>query len=319
MADPRDPPAAPEGAAPATRRRLLQAAAIGLTAALLGWLLWRDAAALAALELRAPLWLLLDPLLILANLWGLSKANQVLLRALEVELPDGESLALVTLSRLGNLLGPLKAGAAARGAYLVRRHRISLPDLLALLAALQVIYLALAAATALAVTPLVLRLDARSWPLLLAELGLLLGALVFFAWQPRVPASSRPLVGRLRLLVEGWRRIQARRRLLALAAAWSGAQLLTGALMFCVEFRAFGHPLGLPEALYIHAALSLEGLLGLTPAGLGVREALVVLSAEAVGAPEGLPLAVALLRRAVVLGTLGLLAPWATRRLRLLR
>lgn len=314
------PPPSPAAAAPGPSRRLVQVLVVLASLGLLAWLLWRDADQLRQVRLEAPLWLVADPVLLVVNMWAVAKANQVLLRALDVRLQDGEAFALLTISRLGNLLGPLRAGAAARGAYLHKKHKVPLTHFLAQLGALQLIFMTLAAIAALAVSPWLAQGRVPSVPLLVAQLGLVAGSVVLLAWRPVLAGDGGgAVVRRVRLVLEGWEAVRRNRRLLLHSTVFVSLQLICGSLMFWCEFRAFGYALSLPGAIYINAAQTLEGALGITPAGLGIREALVAMSASAIGAPGGLPVAVSLLRRAIVLVTVGLLTPWATNRLAIFR
>ena len=70
--------------------------------------------------------------------------------------------------------------------------------------------------------------------------------------------------------------------------------------------------IGLLEAAFITSVGALTGLVGITPAGLGVAEGLVVLAASSIGLPVYAAFAAAMLQRVVVFLLVGVLSPYTS-------
>jgi uncharacterized membrane protein YbhN (UPF0104 family) len=93
---------------------------------------------------------------------------------------------------------------------------------------------------------------------------------------------------------------------------------LVSAMRVSVVFAAVGAPLGMADALVISASLMLSPLVAITPAGIGVTEAIVGLTASLVNETGRLGVIAATLDRLLILAVSALLAivmaPWAVRR-----
>jgi len=268
------------------------------------------------LEITEPL--LLAPLVAAAaaNLFSNGWLMASILRPLGIALNRAEAFSLSVLNRLGNYVAPFRLGASVRIVYLKNHYELPVTRFLASMTATYVIQygissLAGAAALAWLATSGATDWNLLGWGFVLAVIAL--GLLV--AWTPRHPEAAEG-EGRLRRLlrrfVEGWATIRAGRGDLAIAAWWALATYGSFTLMTFFEFRVLGVEIGLMEAAFVTSVGALTGLVGITPAGLGIAEGLVVLAASTIGLPIHVAFAAAMLQRVVVFLLVGVLSPYTS-------
>ena len=298
-----------------TKRALLIAIA-AVVVALMALFVARNWDDFRQLELAAPL--LLIPLAAAAavNLFSNGWLMASILRPLGVALNRSEAFSLSVLNRLGNYVAPFRLGASVRIVYLKNNYDLPVTRFLASMTATYVIQYGI---SSLAGVGALLWLTAAGdtdwnvvgWGFVAAVIGL--GLLV--AWTPRHPEAAEG-EGRIRRIlrrfVEGWATIRAGRGDLALAAWWALATYGSFAFMTFFEFRVLGVEISPMEAAFVTSVGALTGLIGITPAGLGIAEGLVVLAASTIGLPVHVAFAAAMLQRVVVFLLVGVLSPYTS-------
>ena len=216
---------------------------------------------------------------------------------------------LAVLTTAVNTLVPFQGGAGVRAVYLKRRHGFSYSSFLATLYGYQVLrVLVCAAAAAVAVLWMVLGEGREGLCALLAGVLLCLGAAVAACCLPRMPAGAgRWLVDRLAAFTQGWHTLRAEPKFLALVAVLVALQLAAEILTFWAACAAIGVRLSATEAVAVATLGILVTVLGLTPSGLGLYEAMAAFISSAVALNPVHSVMAALLSRFVLLGVLAVL------------
>ena len=114
-------------------------------------------------------------------------------------------------------------------------------------------------------------------------------------------------------MINGWHLIKNNKRLLFFIIVLSSLQILISAWMLQLQFHVFGIGISFMKVLFLTSISSLGIIIGITPAGLGIQEAITVFSALTLGISPVQSLSVALLGRAisfVVLFILGPICSW---------
>ncbi len=264
-----------------------------------------------------------DPLLLIplvaaaaANLFSNGWLMASILRPLGIALDRAEAFSLSALNRLGNYVAPFRLGASVRIVYLKNNYDLPVSRFLASMSATYVVQYGISSLAGVVALFWLTASGETDWNLVgwgFVVAVIALGLLV--AWTPRHPEVAEG-EGRLRRIlrrfVEGWSTIRAGRGDLALAGWWALATYGSFTLMTFLEFRVLGVEIGVMEAAFVTSVGALTGLIGITPAGLGIAEGLVVLAASTIGLPLYVAFAAAMLQRVVVFVLVAVLSPYTS-------
>lgn len=249
-------------------------------------------------------------LLILAHYAALGLFNRRAVAAFGVRLSFTEWFGLGLVSTLGNYILPFRGGAGIRGLYLKGRHALPLTTFMITFAAFMVLSLLAAGLAGLGALVFLTSLATVEASVLALFFALVSLAALMVAFFPVSPAwFKRSWLRPLGRLAADWRLIMGRGRLAFDLLFWVLAYDVVQCLMIYAAFAAMDIHLGLGGVVMVTALLSLTSLVTITPGGLGVQEAALVLTTSLLGVGPAQALAVALLIRAVVMATAFLLGP----------
>ena len=304
-------PQAGDGKKP--KRVLAKIASLALTAAFLGAIAWFVAQRLDefkslwtapipayALWLLPPAWLLM------------TVVNSELLRksliACDLDLPVMEGLALTMASTAVNQIMPLKGGSALRTLYLVTRRGASLASWLAVMAAVTVMTLTTASVFALfGLAGLAFKGEAIAPALALYFRAAALAGPLSILFLGRLPVKLPSLPARI---LSGWDRVRSTPGLMWNLAKFQIAFFLSWALVNWLSLAAFQVRLSPGDLMFYAAGQIHATLLNLTPAGLGVVEAVSVMIGRVMGVDPAQALSAQALNRLTAILALAVLGSW---------
>ena len=236
-----------------------------------------------------------------------------LVRPFGVRLAPREWYGLAIITSFYNTLTPFRGGMLAKAAYLHRRHRLPLSGFLALTAGTSIVNLCVAGVAGLAGLGLIAaRRGPTSWPLAAFFGVAALGATAVMVFTPRLPASEQPLLARLGRVAAGWQLIRGNTAVLGMTWLATGLQYALAALATVYSFRLIGVAAGADTCLVLASLTSFSALVAITPAGLGVTEAVAVFAGLALGITPAQSLTAAVARRLATTGIILLLGPLYT-------
>jgi len=276
-----------------------------------GWALWQRRSAFA--ELLDASWADLGTMgALLLAAWMLSTAQTwVLFKAEGATIGFWENLVLAICANFANYL-PMRVGTVLRGRYMKHVHGLRYARFGSIFG-IRTVLLVSACGILGAVAALGLWLfeDRPAWLLLIAFLGMALGAIIALLVRlPRLEGSDRRLARIWNDFIDGFATARAQPRLSLIVLALTLTQQLALGLRLLIGFDAFqAHPS--PWLLLLLAPLvMLVSFVAITPGALGLREAAIGYVAFATGYDFDLGLFAGSLDRAVMLVfTLGLGAP----------
>jgi uncharacterized membrane protein YbhN (UPF0104 family) len=241
----------------------------------------------------------------------------VVLRPIGLRLKRVETFGLAAVTRLGNQIAPGKLGLAIRASYLKRKYSFPLSKFASALGAAHILMYLFSSLLGLGALLMVARSDAgvetATFVLLLGGMCIFLLGLLLFS--PQIKEGSNFFTRHLSRVINGWFFIRRDGHILRLASGWALAHVLSMALVIFAAFNALGADIGVLQALFITSLVILTGLIGITPAGLGINEGLIVVAATVLGLPVSVALAAALLRRVVAFVVLVVVTPLFARKL----
>jgi len=274
---------------------------IGVTLAVVGWLVWYIRAhpePFRPLLTVKPAVVFVLSLLLFLSCVVCGIKLKLLAAFFRVRLALAEATALYVTSVFLNYL-LFQVGFASKGLYL--KHRYSLPyPAFASLSAFQAVAVLLAAGVAGPILILVSQVPfASSWPLALLFASLGAVGILAFLIQTRLPSLGLKMWNPLTAFGERWRDIRSQPRLIAgvIAVELSGIGLY-GVRLY-VAFWALGHEVTLPACWVMALGGVLSGFINLTPGSLVIQETIAAFVAMAFGVAFQVGLAAAFLDRAV--------------------
>ena len=220
------------------------------------------------------------------------------MQTFDLRLSALESTAIAVYSGIGNYLLPLAGGLGARGVYLKQRHRLPYASYFSTVGATYVLGVGTAALIGLlAAAVLYLRDQPTSLIILTALGGIALTSVALGLVNVQVPRHRWKVVDTFAAVLDGWYRIRSDRwRVVILVAIILAEALNTWAAVW-IGFSALGVQLSIAVSLLLAMLFELSILVRITPAGLGVREAVLTSSGTAMGiGPVTSVLAAVLLR-----------------------
>lgn len=262
-------------------------------------------------ELRFTNPLLLIPAMALTflNIYGIGALLAHSLQPLGVKLTRHELLGLASLNRFLNLISPGYLGAAVRAVYLKKTYKFSFASFSSSFVASNIILFLVSGLLALASFTLSgSALETNNENLIIV----LIVAVAFFVGTLVVPLNKlqqwlvkvnkekqNKFLERLAIAFDGFIKIRAHSALFYSLLFWAAITVITTGLMTLMLYQVLGYNIGFLQALFISAVSSWGIIISITPANIGIREGLMVLAAQIVGAPIPETLAVAILLRLV--------------------
>jgi len=220
-----------------------------------------------------------------------------------------DSFFVSLISSIGNFFLPMQSGAGVRAVYLKRKYQLAYNDFLSIFAGTYAINFFLSSALGI-MSLFFLRHQTGPGQLLVigAAFAAILAGSTFVAITPisgallryvlrLIPSKKLSLTGER--VQEGWELIVADRRLVAELIVITATSMLLSVGLFIVELRSVGLETGVWSVLFYASIGSIVLILNITPASLGIREAVLVFSAAALGLTVPQILSVALIDRGV--------------------
>lgn len=226
-------------------------------------------------------------------LLGLSGAITLLLNGLylrhimqifDVRLSLFESTAIAVYSSIGNYLLPMAGGLGIRGLYLKQRHRLPYAFFLSSLGTTYVLGLGLSALIGLlAVAALYIQHGIFNVIVSGSLAGILISSLGLGLLNVEIPRGRWKPLDKLADALHGWQLVRANLHLLMILIAIILLLLVNSWAALWIAFSALGIRLGFVSALLLAMLLELSIVIRVTPAGLGIREAVLVFSGTVLG------------------------------------
>ncbi|MFH1367087.1 MAG: lysylphosphatidylglycerol synthase transmembrane domain-containing protein [Patescibacteria group bacterium] len=222
----------------------------------------------------------------------------------------GESFMLAMITGFYNLITPFRGGLVVRAAYLKKKYQFSYTDFLASLAGMYVIVFLISGLLGL-FSILFIFQSTSDYNLLLVSIFsiVVIAMLVIIIFSQHFPRLNGRWLGKISRVAQGWNLIKNNTQVVFSVILFSLAQLLLLTLMLNLQFRVFGVNVSYFGTLILASMANLSLLISITPANLGINEAVIVFSAATLGISPTVSLASALLGRAVQIIVLFILGP----------
>lgn len=265
---------------PPGRRKWIVAARLGILLAVLGAIAWyvtKNADDFRQL-LKVP-WTTLAAALGLDALIYVYGAGAIVLTVhlFGIRLRVMESMHMSLLTRFGNLLLPLRGGAAARAVYLKRAHGLGYADFLAGLSAMLLTTMAVSLILALGGLGYIAASTGKIFPGVTGVLGAALAAVCLtVVLRPRVGSSQAGGIrGNIQRLLDGYQLVSRHRPSLLGLLGVGGLQILTMAAIYWLLLASMGKPADWGILIVVVALGNISTVVQLTPGNVGVYDVII--------------------------------------------
>ncbi len=247
--------------------------------------------------------------LVLVNFIFSGLITERLVRIFGVKLSFMEWYGLRVINNYINYL-PFKGGAVAKGLYLKKRHGLSISHFVSLTGGSILLVLLSYGVLGLAVWLLSWDFGADiSIIFPLAFVSFVVLGVIFLFYSPGSSNRKGWIFDRLNGFYQGWKLIRTDRRIVGTVIVLSVVLSLTYALRLLILFRWQGAEITFSQALLIYLLTSAGMFVNITPASLGVKEALLIFSSSLIGADMEVCVYVTALDRLVPFAVIFLLGP----------
>jgi uncharacterized protein (TIRG00374 family) len=223
-----------------------------------------------------------------------------------------ESTRVSLLSSLGNFFATSGAGLGFRAVYLKKKHGLGYSDYMTTLYGNYLLIFIINALFGLLSLGLVSNrtgvqfLGATMFfaSLLFVSLVLCFVKLPYSFFMNSRLSLVKTVLRYLKSMTEGWNNIVSDKRLLLHLTSLITIQLFLTFLIGWLEFTSLQIEVGMPELLLFSVLGSLSIFVSLTPANLGVKEGIYLLTAAVIGITTPQIVSIALIDRGILFGTL---------------
>lgn len=283
---------------------------------LLAWYVVTNWESFLEISISQPAWLLASAVFLIGNIYSVAVATELAIEPHNVFLKRSEAFGLMSITRFSNQFAPNYISTAIRAAYLKRKHKVSYTKFSSSFIITNTLQLLFSGA-AILVTYFFINSSAANVDMI----WIVAGFLLFFVAILYIPLdwlenlgvklekkTKNRIVHRLRLILTEYIRVRSYSSLFIRTILWSAVTLLFSTLVVYAVFHSIGISIDIPSAIIISSLVNWSMVLSITPAGLGIREGLIVVGAQITGYSVEGALVVSLLIRGVTIATTALLS-----------
>jgi uncharacterized membrane protein YbhN (UPF0104 family) len=230
-----------------------------------------------------------------------------------IRLSPSEWFGLSVISDMANWLLPFQGGAVPSAMYLKRRYGVAYLKYVSIMVGSYLLFFVSTSTLGLIVSGLVyLKRGGLPVALPLFFAVVLVGTTMVLILSPTIPTTGIRLVDYAGVVLESWKEMKNDRQLVwTIAGQFVLGSVVTGLTLY-ISYRALSLQMDLLSALLLSIVAVYAIFVKLTPANLGIREALVAFASEMIGSGFDEGLLAALLFRAVNLGMVMVFGPLFT-------
>jgi uncharacterized protein (TIRG00374 family) len=233
---------------------------------------------------------------------------RVTLKAFNKDISIKESFYLSTLSRIGNYLLPMRAGAIFRATYLKKKYNFDYSKFLSTLYGYYIILFLLYSFVAIITLLFKSFLNDEIFYILIIFFSGLFLAMLFLMFV-RVPFKKfvnnregllAKIVGFLDRFMKSWDVIVKNKKLLLQLIFITFQYILLNTIIIYVEFLSLGITINFLNLMLYSCLSGVSLLISLTPGSLGIREAVFLISSDSIGLDQEQILQLAVIDRGIL-------------------
>jgi len=267
-----------------------------------------------SLNIENPLYIIITLLITPFALFfgGLLQRN--ILLAFKIRLKSIEYFGLTVITNFYNTITPFKAGYLVKAMYLKKRHTFSYGQYISMLAGMQVISILLSCLCGL-ISISVISIDKNIYG------GIVIGIysffllmsmlIIFFPLYKMLPKnpSNNYILEKLNSIACGWNVVRENVKVLISCLMILFLQLIISCLTSMSTLYILGVKIDFFQSLFLNTFVNLSGFIQITPAGLGITEAIVMFTGSIINITPAQALSASVITRFTNLLILLILSP----------
>lgn len=283
--------------------------------AAIAWYIMNNWDSFSQISITNPWYLVVAIPAVAISIYASGAINEIALEPHGVRISQKELLGLSSVNRFANQLAPSYVGASIRAVYFKKAYRVSYAKFSTSFAASNILQLIISGIIASVCFFAVhdTSLGMENYSVILIGIGVL--CILFVMPLGFISKLIGALHKRLRKnfikqladLPLEFMKVRSHKGLMAKTITWMVIMISSsGVLTYCLYY-ALGGDIDPLSALFIGALGSWGLVLSITPAGIGIREGIMIFSAQLVGVPVPITVVAALLQRALVSTVAGIM------------
>lgn len=218
-----------------------------------------------------------------------------------------EAFYVSVISSIGNFFAPAGTGYGIRAIYLKKKHGLAYSDFISTLSGNYVIVFLVSSSVGLASLLALRQHFSTQWLVLFAVfLGMFAGSLLISLFRFKAPELDTSKNNKINVFkrniyraINGWSKIVSNKKLMVKLLILTCVNLALTAFIYWAIIQSIGLSIKLPALLLFSVLGSLSIFVNITPANLGIKEAIYIFSATILGFSVGEMILIALVDRGV--------------------
>jgi uncharacterized protein (TIRG00374 family) len=294
-------------------KKLISILILTITLALAIYFIITNISSFKQLQITNPELILLRTLLALITLLILGLINKSLLKPLKVNISLKESTQISIVNSFYNLITPFRGGIATRAYYLKKKYNLQYTKFLGLVATSTLLVVLISSIMGLIATLLIYKTENIFNPIIpIIFIITLITTLTIAIIAPTIKETKYKIINNFIRIINSFSQIN-KNKFFLIAAILTLIQLLIAAYATQLTFGVFGIQISFIKTLFLSSIGGVSLIISLTPANLGISEAITVFSAQTIGISPVHSLSAAILGRLIqfiILFTLGPIASY---------
>ena len=210
--------------------------------------------------------------------------TKIILKPLNVNLSKKEAFQISIMTGFYNLITPFRGGLASRALYLKKKYDFPYTIFLSTVAASYVLEFFVASLAGIIATYLIfLRTGIFSSFLFFIFLGMFLSTAFIILFSPEIKERNNQWLNRFIKVINGWHMLKKDKKLIIRISSLIFLKLLIASIMLFFQFKVFGIDITYVKTIFLTSIGNLGILINITPAGIGISEAITVFSSLTIG------------------------------------
>jgi len=232
------------------------------------------------------------------------------LEPFNIKIKFKEWFGLSVITSFYNMVTPFRGGAFVKAAYLNKKHSFSYSNFLATFSGVYVVTFLISSFIGL-ISLVLLYKNYHIFNLLifLAFSGVFIPLLLIVLISPKLKPSKNKFLNQFINIINGWYLVKQNKIIVFKISIITLIQLVLGSVSTIISYSLFGINISIIQALFLTSIGTLGILISITPASLGVAEAIAVFSGLIIGITPAQALAVSVLGRAISIIVIFILGP----------
>jgi len=227
---------------------------------------------------------------------------EILTRYYKLKLKFKEWFGLSVVTTMGNYLAPFGSGMLLRGVYLKKKYGFSYKNFITTLATSYLTSFLLYSFIGIMITIIIYyQYNLFNTIFFLIFLITFLSCLGIMVLSPKIKNKKNKFLNKFEQIINNWKKMKKNYRLLIRLTLNDFFSLLNYSIRIFLAFYILGDKIPFISSVLISLVTLFSLIIGLTPASIGVKEALIAYSTTVIGKSFGLGIAVATIDRIIAL------------------